>query len=102
LCFEKGKISEIFYFESMDLGMFDKFCPSPKTRAQLEEIRFDMSRSDINSERYVIPMRRKNVWTDKWMQVPRNNILQVSYCDPSAQYKPSWGSFKRKRGLTIC
>jgi hypothetical protein len=27
--------------------------------------------------------------------------LQVSYCDPSAQYKKGWGSFKRKRGLTL-
>jgi hypothetical protein len=30
----------------MDLGMFDKFCPSLKSRAQLDERRFDMSRSD--------------------------------------------------------
>jgi hypothetical protein len=29
-------------------------------------------------------------------------FLQVSYCDPSAQYKKGWGSFKRKRGLTLC
>jgi hypothetical protein len=28
----------------MNLGMFDKFCPRLKTRAQLEERRFDMSR----------------------------------------------------------
>ena len=48
----------------MDLGMFDKFCPSLKTRAQLEDKRFDMSRSN---EIYVIPMHRKNVWTNKWM-----------------------------------
>jgi hypothetical protein len=86
----------------MDLGMFDKFCPSLKTRAQLEERRFDMSRSDRNDERYVIPMHRKNVWTNKWMQDPRKNFLQVSYCDPSAQYRKGWGSFKRKRGLTLC
>ena len=51
----------------MDLGMFDKFCPIPKTRAQLEERRFDMSRSDRNNEIYVIPMHRKNVWTNKWI-----------------------------------
>ena len=44
--------------------MFDKFCPS---REQLEERIFDMSRSDRNCERYVIPMHRKNVWTNKWM-----------------------------------
>jgi hypothetical protein len=47
-------------------------------------------------------MHRNNVWTNKWMQDPRNNFLQVSYCDPSAQYKKGWGSFKRKRGLTLC
>jgi hypothetical protein len=86
----------------MDLGMSNRFCPSLKTRAQLEERRLDMSRSDKNSERYVIPMHRKNVWTNKWMQDPRNNFLQVSYCDPSAQYRKGWGSFKRKRGLTLC
>jgi hypothetical protein len=51
----------------MDLGMFDNFCPSLKTREQLEEGRFDIIRSDKNSERYVIPMHRKNVWTNKWM-----------------------------------
>jgi hypothetical protein len=84
----------------MDLGMFDKFCPSMKTRAQLEEIIFDISRSDRSSERYVIPMHRKNVWTNKWMQDIRKNFLQVSYCDPSTQYKKGWGSFKRNRGLT--
>jgi hypothetical protein len=51
--------------------MFDKFCPSLKTRAQLEERIFDMSRSDKISERYDIPMHRKNFWTNKWMQDPR-------------------------------
>jgi hypothetical protein len=68
----------------MDLGMFDKCYPGLKTRAQLEERRFDMSIYDRNNERYVIPMHRKNVWTNKWMQDPRNNFLQVSYYDPSA------------------
>jgi hypothetical protein len=33
---------------------------------------------------------------------PRKNFLQVSYCDHSAQYMKGWGSFKRKRGLTLC
>jgi hypothetical protein len=61
----------------MDLGIFDRFCPSLKTRAQLEERRCDMNRSDRNSERYVIPMHRKNFWTNKWMQDPRKNFLQV-------------------------
>ena len=42
----------------MNLGIY---CPSLKTRAQLEEIIFDISRFDKNSERYVIPMHRKNV-----------------------------------------
>jgi hypothetical protein len=36
------------------------------------------------------------------MQDPRNNFLQVHPCDPSAQYRKVWGSFKRKRGLTLC
>jgi hypothetical protein len=82
LCSEKGKISEIFCFERMDLGMFDKKIPNLKTRAQLDERRFDMNRSDRNNERYVIPIHRKNVCTNKWMQDPRKNFLQVSYCDP--------------------
>jgi hypothetical protein len=68
----------------MDLGMFDIFYPSLKTRAQLDERIFDMNRSDRNSERYVIPMHRNDFWTNKWMQDPRNNFLQVHHCDPSA------------------
>jgi hypothetical protein len=55
--------------------MFDRFCPSLKTRAQLEERRFDMNRSDRNSERYVIPMHRNNFWTKQWMQDPRKNFF---------------------------
>jgi hypothetical protein len=70
----------------MDLGMLDKFCLSLKFRAQLEERILDMSRSDRNNERYVIPMHRKNVWTNKWMQDPRKKFLQVQYCDPSVEY----------------
>ena len=70
MCSDKGKISGNFFFESMDLGMFDRFGPSLKTRASLEERRFDRS-----SERYVIPMPRKNFWTNKWMQDPRKNFL---------------------------
>ena len=64
-CSDRGKISEKIYFERMDLGMFDKICSSLKTRALIEERRFGMSRFDKNSERYVIPMHRKNVWTNK-------------------------------------
>jgi hypothetical protein len=82
--------------------MFDKICPSLKTRALINERRSDMSRSDKNSEIYVIPMHRKNVLTNRWMQDPRKNFLQDSYYDPSAQYKKGLGSFKRKRGLTLC
>jgi hypothetical protein len=81
--------------------MFDIFYRSLKTRVLIEERRFDMCRSDKNSERYVIHMHRKNVWTKKWMQDPRNKCLQVSYHDLSAPYKKGWGSFKRKRGLTL-
>ena len=69
--------------------MFDKICPSLKSRVQLDERIFDMNRydknrSDKNNERYVIPMHRKNVWTNKWMQDPRKNYLQTHHCDPSA------------------
>jgi hypothetical protein len=28
--------------------------------------------------------------------------VQDSYHDPSVKYKRVWGSFKRKRGLTLC
>jgi hypothetical protein len=69
-----------------------------KTRALIDERRFDMSISDKNSERYVIPMHRENVWTNKWMQDPRKMFLQVSYYDPSAEHRKGWGSFKIKRG----
>ena len=41
--------------------MFDKFFPSLKTRAQLDERRFDMIIFDNNNERYIIPMHRKHV-----------------------------------------
>jgi hypothetical protein len=72
-----------------------------KTRALLDERKFDMNRSDKYSDRYVIHMHRKNVWTNKWMQDPRKIFLQDSYHDPGAQYRRSWGSFKRKRGLIL-
>jgi hypothetical protein len=47
--------------------MFNRVCPSLRTRVLIDERRFDMSRSDKNREIYVIPMHRKNVWTKKWM-----------------------------------
>ena len=59
----------------MNLGMVDRLCPSLKTRAPIDERRFDMHRSNRNSERYVIPMHRKNFWTNKWMQDPRKKCL---------------------------
>jgi hypothetical protein len=86
----------------MDLGMFNRVRPSLKTRLLIDERRFDMTRCDKNSERYVIPMHRKNVWNKKWMQDPRKNLFQVRSYDSSAQYRRSWGSFKIKRGLTLC
>jgi hypothetical protein len=52
--------------------MIDRLCPNFKTRELIDERRFDMSRSNNNSERCVIPMDRKNVWTNKWMQDSRN------------------------------
>jgi hypothetical protein len=78
----------------MDLGMFNIVYPSLKTGELIDERRFYMSRYDKNSDRYVIPMHRKNVWTNKWMQDHRKNFLQISYHDPSTQYRRSWGSFK--------
>jgi len=59
----------------MDLGLFNRVFPSLKARSFIDERIFDMIRSDKNSERYVIPMQRKNVWTNKWMQDPRKNLL---------------------------
>jgi hypothetical protein len=47
--------------------MLNRFCPSLKTRALIDERMFDMSRSGRNNERYVIPMHRKNIWTNEWM-----------------------------------
>ena len=55
--------------------MFDRFYPSLKTRVLIDDRRFDMSRSNKNSERYVIPMNRKNLWTNKCMQDPRKKCL---------------------------
>jgi hypothetical protein len=51
----------------MDLCISDRFYPSLKARVLINEIRFDMNRSDKNNEIYVIPMHRNNVWTNKWM-----------------------------------
>jgi hypothetical protein len=68
----------------MDIGMIDRLFPNLKTRALIDERRFDMNRYDKNHERYVIPMHRKDVWTNKWMQDPRKKLLQVSSYDPSA------------------
>jgi hypothetical protein len=45
------------------------------SRALINEIKFDMNRSDKYNDRYVIPMHRKNVWTNKWMQDTRKNFL---------------------------
>jgi hypothetical protein len=78
----------------MNLGMFDRFCSSLKTRLLIDERRFDMSRSNKNSEKYVIPMHRKDIWTNNCMQDSRKIFLQVSYHDPSVQYRKGWGSFK--------
>jgi hypothetical protein len=87
----------------MNLTMFNRLFPSLKARAQLEE-RVDLSKANRNEERYVIPMHRKNFWTNKWMQEPRFFfcILQVQQCDPSAEYRSGWGTYKRKRGWTLC
>jgi hypothetical protein len=98
LCSGKGKISEKIYFESLNLGMSDRFCPSLKDRAQLEEI------INLNRERYIIPMHRKKFWTNKWMQESRIVFCRmwVHHYDFSAQYRRGSRSFKIKRGLTLC
>jgi hypothetical protein len=75
LCFVKGKISGNVCFKNMDLGMF---FPSLKSRAHINETRFDMGRSNRNNERYVIPMHIKNVWTNKWMEDHRNNFFRLA------------------------
>jgi hypothetical protein len=76
LCFDKSKISENFCFGSMNLSMFNRFCPILKAREQLEE-RVDVSKVNINEERYVIPMYRNNFWTNKWMQEPRKIFFKL-------------------------
>jgi hypothetical protein len=65
--------------------MFDRFCPIRKTRALIDERNFNMNRSDKYNDRYVIPMHRKNVWTNKLKQDPRNKFLQDNHYDPSTQ-----------------
>jgi hypothetical protein len=67
LCSVKVRLVEIFVSKSMDLGILGIFCPSLNTRALLDERKFDMNRYDKYNDRYVIPMHRKNVWTNKWM-----------------------------------
>jgi hypothetical protein len=66
LFFEKRKIGENFCFESMNLSMFNRLCPSLKAREQLKEI-FDLSKFNRNEEIYVIHVYRKTIWTNKWM-----------------------------------
>jgi hypothetical protein len=102
LCFDKRKISEHFCFESMNLSMFNRFCPGLKARVQLKE-RFDLNKFNGNEERYFIPIHRKNFWTNKWMQEPRIVFcrLQDQHYDLGAQYITGWGTFKIKRGLTF-
>jgi hypothetical protein len=76
-----------------------------KSRAQLKE-RLDLSKFNENEEIFVIHMHRKRFWTNKWMQEPRIVFcrLQVQHYNlrGSAQYRRGWGTFKRKRGLTLC
>ena len=76
MCFGKRKISEIFCFESMNLCMFNRFCPSLKAREQLKE-RVDLSKFNGNEERYVIPMHKKSFWTNKLMQEPRKIFCRL-------------------------
>jgi hypothetical protein len=75
---------------------FDRFYPILKTRTLLYERRFDMNRYDKNSDRYVITMHRKNVWTDKLMQDPRNNLFHIGPYDPGVKYIRGWGSVTKR------
>jgi hypothetical protein len=43
----------------MNLGMFNRCCPSLKNRAHVEEI-IELNKFDRNREKYVIPKHRKN------------------------------------------
>jgi hypothetical protein len=63
-----------------------------------------IARTNFNEEIYVIPMHRNNFWTNKWMQEPRFFFcrVEVQHHDPGAQYRRGWGTFKMKRGLTLC
>jgi hypothetical protein len=74
-----------------------------KAKAQLEE-RVDLNKIYRNEEIYVISVHRKNFWTNKWMQEPRQNFcrLQVQHYYSSAQHRRSWETYKRKRGLALC
>ena len=78
----------------MGLGMLDRFYPNIKTRALIDEIKFDMNIFDKYNDRNVIPMHRKNILTNKWMHDPRKSFVQASYHDLGAQYRRSWGTFK--------
>jgi hypothetical protein len=89
LYFVEVRQVEIFVSKNMNLGVFDRFFPSLKTRPLIDERKFDMNKSDKHNDIYVIPMHRKNVWTNKWMQDPRKIFLQASYHDLGAQYRRS-------------
>jgi hypothetical protein len=80
----------------MDIVMSNRFFPSLKTRAQLEERRIDMSRSDKNSEIYVIPMHRKNVWNKKWPRDPRNNFCRLVTMIPVRSIGKVGGHLKKR------
>jgi hypothetical protein len=59
----------------MDLGMFDRLCPSLKTRALIDERRLDMSRSNKHSDRYVIPMHERMFGLKNGCR-----ILEIIFC----------------------
>jgi hypothetical protein len=63
--------------------MFDRLHPSFKNRALIDERKFDMNIYDKYSDRYIIPMHRKNFGINQWMQGPRKKFLQANRYDPS-------------------
>jgi hypothetical protein len=49
----------------MDLSMFNRVYLILKTGALIDERNFDLNRSNKHNDRHVIPIHRKNVWTNK-------------------------------------
>jgi hypothetical protein len=62
----------------MDLGLFNRVCPSLKARSLIDERRFDMNRYDKNSERYIIPMHRKMFGLTNGCRILERNCCRLA------------------------